>query len=112
MTDSKLDLVFGSLADPSRREILALLREVPELRVGEIAEAFDMSLNGVSKHLKVLERAGVVIRRVEGRNHWIRVNAEALNTALEWLSSHHQRWASRLDRLDNLLNKNVPKKDT
>ena len=87
MTD--LNLIFHSLADPNRREILALLREAREMRVGDIAEAFNMSLNGVSKHLKVLEQAGVVVRRVEGRNHWISVNQEALQAALEWLSEHH-----------------------
>jgi len=103
MTD--LDHVFASLADANRRRILALLRETPELRVGDIAAAFKMSLNGVSKHLKVLERAGVIERRVEGRNHWIRVNKEALRAALEWLSEHHHFWATRLDQLEDLVGK-------
>ena len=100
MTD--LNLVFGSLADPTRREILGLLRESGELRVGDIAEAFAMSLNGVSKHLKVLEQAGVLVRRVEGRNHWIRVNENALQHALEWLSEQHRFWAARRERIGKL----------
>ncbi len=102
---TNLDQVFASLADSHRRQILALLRETPELRVGDIAAAFNMSLNGVSKHLKVLERAGVITRRIEGRNHWIRVNKDALRTALEWLSEHHHFWATRLEQLEDLVGK-------
>ena len=103
MTD--LDLVFGSLADPTRRRILGLLREAGELKVGDIAQAFDMSLNGVSKHLKILERAGVITRRIEGRQHWISPDRRALGEALQWLSEHHEVWAARLERLGELVTK-------
>jgi DNA-binding transcriptional ArsR family regulator len=91
--------VFQALADPARRRIIALLRESGELPVGVVAEAFAMTLNGVSKHVKVLERAGVVRRRVEGRVHWISVDWSALQVAYEFLHAHHHFWSTRLDAL-------------
>jgi DNA-binding transcriptional ArsR family regulator len=97
--EEALSRVFHCLADPSRRRILALLRESSELRVGDIAKAFDMSLNGVSKHLKVLEAAGLVQRRVEGRVHFLRVNWTALQPAYEFLHFYHHFWSERLDGL-------------
>jgi DNA-binding transcriptional ArsR family regulator len=94
-----LDRVFHSLSDPSRRRILALLRESSELSVGDIAKAFDMSLNGVSKHLKVLEASGLLHRRVEGRVHYLRVNWTALQPAYEFLHFYQHVWNERLDGL-------------
>ena len=91
--------MFHALADPARRKIIALLRESGELPVGVVAEAFAMTLNGVSKHVKVLEAAGVVRRRVEGRVHWISVDWEALQVAYEFLHAHHHFWSTRLDAL-------------
>jgi DNA-binding transcriptional ArsR family regulator len=96
---ARLDRVFHSLADPSRRRIIALLREAGEMKVGDIAVAFDMSLNGVSKHLKVLEGAELITRRVEGRVHWLSVNWSSLQPAYEWLHFHHHFWSERLDAL-------------
>jgi DNA-binding transcriptional ArsR family regulator len=96
---ARLDRVFHSLADPSRRRIIALLREAGEMKVGDIAVAFDMSLNGVSKHLKVLEGAELITRRVEGREHWLSVNWSSLQPAYEWLHFHHHFWSERLDAL-------------
>jgi DNA-binding transcriptional ArsR family regulator len=94
-----LDLVFHALADPSRRKVIALLREAGELKVGDLAEAFSMSLNGVSKHLKVLETAGLVRRRVVGREHWIAVGWRALEPARDWLDSQYFFWQRRLEAL-------------
>ena len=103
MVDDKstkdLDGVFHSLSDPSRRRILALLRESSELSVGDIAKAFDMSLNGVSKHLKVLEASGLLLRRVEGRVHYLRVNWAALQPAYKFLHFYQHFWSERLDGL-------------
>lgn len=96
---SDLDRIFHALADPSRRRLIGLLREAGELRVGDLAQAFSMSLNGVSKHLKVLERAGLVTRRVAGREHWLAVDWSALRPAREWLDFHHRFWSDRLDSL-------------
>lgn len=98
------------MADPSRRRILALLRESNELRVGDIANAFDMSLNGVSKHLKVLEAVELVQRRVEGRVHYLSVNWTALQPAYEFLHFYHHFWNERLDGLiDYAATKQTPK---
>jgi len=97
--EDRLDRVFHSLADPARRKILALLRESGELPVGTIGNAFAMSQNGVSKHVKVLEDAGLVRRRVEGRVHWISVDWSALQAAYEFLHAHHHFWSTRLDAL-------------
>jgi DNA-binding transcriptional ArsR family regulator len=97
--DERLDAVFRCLADPSRRKMIALLREAGQLKVGDIAQAFAMTLNGVSKHLKVLEQADLIARRVEGREHWISVNWAGLQPAYEFLHYHHHFWSSRLDAL-------------
>ena len=97
--EARLSRVFHALADPARRRIIALLRESGELPVGVVAEAFSMTLNGVSKHVKVLEAAGVVRRRVDGRVHWISVDWSALQVAYEFLHAHHHFWSTRLDAL-------------
>ena len=97
--EERLSAVFHALADPSRRRIVELLRVSGELKVGDIAQAFKMSLNGVSKHLKVLEAAGLVSRRVEGRAHWLRVQWPALQRPYEWLHFYQHYWSGRLDAL-------------
>ena len=102
-SDARLDRVFGALADSSRRRIIGLLREAGDLKVGDIATVFSMSLNGVSKHLKVLERAGLVLRRVEGREHWLRVDWEGLRDAYQWLHFYRNFWGGRLDSLADYL---------
>ncbi len=107
--DARLDHVFGALADPSRRRIIELLREAGDLKVGDIATVFSMSLNGVSKHLKVLERAGLVLRRIEGREHWLRVDWEGLRHAYQWLHFFRHFWGGRLDSLVDYLQHNNPK---
>jgi DNA-binding transcriptional ArsR family regulator len=91
--------VFHSLADPARRKIIALLRESGELPVGVIGKAFAMTQNGVSKHVKVLEDAGLVRRRVEGRVHWISADWNTLRLAHEFLDAHRHFWSTRLDAL-------------
>ena len=101
--DARLDRVFGALGDPSRRRIIGLLREAGDLKVGDIATVFSMSLNGVSKHLKVLERAGLVLRRIEGREHWLRVDWEGLQEAYQWLHFYRHFWGGRLDSLADYL---------
>jgi DNA-binding transcriptional ArsR family regulator len=109
--EQRLSRVFHALADPARRRIIGLLRESGELPVGVVAEAFSMTLNGVSKHVKVLESAGVVRRRVEGRVHWISVDWNALQVAYEFLHAHHHFWSTRLDALvDYTRTKGHPKK--
>jgi DNA-binding transcriptional ArsR family regulator len=97
-----LDQVYGALADPTRRTILGILAE-GEVNVGSLAERFPISLNGVSKHVKVLERAGLVARTVHGREHRLRLNAEPLREAAIWLEHYRTFWDSRLMALEEFL---------
>ena len=99
MKEQQLNNTFHALADPSRRKIVNLLRESGELKIGDIAKAFEMSLNGVSKHLKVLERAELIHRRIEGREHFISVHWAALQAPYEWLHFFQNYWNDRLDKL-------------
>jgi DNA-binding transcriptional ArsR family regulator len=97
-----LDQVYGALADPTRRAILGILAE-GEVNVGNLAERFPISLNGISKHVKVLERAGLVERTVHGREHRLRLNAEPLHEASKWLEHYRAFWDSRLGALEAFL---------
>ena len=97
-----LDQVYGAIADPTRRTILGVLAE-GEINVGSLAERFPMSLNGVSKHVKVLERAGLIERSVQGREHRLRLNAEPLREASAWLEHYSRFWDTRLQALEAFL---------
>ena len=97
-----LDQVYGAIADPTRRAILGILAE-GEVNVGSLAERFPISLNGVSKHVKVLERAGLVERTVQGREHRLRLNAEPLREASMWLEHYRTFWDTQLAALEALL---------
>lgn len=97
-----LDQVYGALADPTRRAILGILAE-GEANVGTLAERFPISLNAVSKHLKVLERAGLIDRTVQGREHRLRLNAEPLRDASMWLEHYRTFWEDRLAALETYL---------
>jgi DNA-binding transcriptional ArsR family regulator len=97
-----LDQVYDAIADPTRRQILGVLAE-GEVNVGSLAERFPISLNGVSKHVKVLERAGLVERTVRGREHRLRLNAEPLREASMWLEHYRTFWDTRLAALEALL---------
>jgi DNA-binding transcriptional ArsR family regulator len=104
-SENMLDQVYGAIADPTRRAILAALAE-GEANVGSLAQRFPISLNGVSKHVKVLERAGLVERTVQGREHRLRLNAEPLREAVMWLEHYRTFWGARLEALEAfLLNK-------
>ena len=98
----RLDQVYGAIASPTRRAILTVLA-AGEVSVGQLAERFPVSFNAVSKHVKVLERAGLVSRRVRGREHRLRLRPEALREAARWLARQRAFWDSRLDALDALL---------
>jgi DNA-binding transcriptional ArsR family regulator len=97
-----LDQVYGAIADPTRRAILGILAE-GEVNVGTLAERFPISLNGVSKHVKVLERAGLIERSVQGREHRLRLNAEPLREAAKWLEHYRTFWDTRLAALETFL---------
>jgi len=98
----RLSTTFAALADPTRRAILARLAS-GETSVTELAEPFDMSLPAVSKHLKVLERAGLVERGREAQWRPSRIKAGPLKHADDWLEQYRRIWEERFDRLDDYL---------
>jgi DNA-binding transcriptional ArsR family regulator len=97
-----LDHTLTALADPTRRAILGRLAE-GEARVTELADPFAMSLNGVSKHIRVLERAQLVQRRRAGREHFLSLNAGPLDEVAAWLAEQRSLWTARLDALAEIL---------
>jgi DNA-binding transcriptional ArsR family regulator len=97
-----LDQTLMALADPTRRAILQRLSS-GEARVTELAHPFDISLNSVSKHIRILERARLVRRRRAGREHLLSLDPEPLDAAAEWIEAQRALWATRLRALDALL---------
>jgi DNA-binding transcriptional ArsR family regulator len=101
-SEARLSRTFTALADPTRRAILARLKQ-GSLRVTEIAAPFDISLNAVSKHLKLLERARLVRREVRGRDHYCSLDAAPLGEAARWAASYRAFWEARLDAFGEML---------
>jgi len=102
MVDNKsdrLDAVFHALADPTRRAMLRSLAR-QERSVGELAAPFDMTLAAASKHIKVLEGAGLVRREVQGRTHVCRLDARPMHGGMEWIRHYEGFWTARLDALE------------
>lgn len=97
-----LDAVFHALSDPTRRAMLHSLT-CGERNIGELAAPFSMSFAAASKHVRVLEAAGLVRRRVEGRSHVCRLEPSPLLAVDEWLRFYERFWSSRLDLLEGLL---------
>jgi DNA-binding transcriptional ArsR family regulator len=102
MTTASLDHTMMALADPTRRAILKRLSQ-GEALVTELAKPFDMSLNAVSKHILILERAHLVLRRRDGRKHHLSLSPEPLAEAADWIEHYRQFWEMSFDRLDNYL---------
>jgi DNA-binding transcriptional ArsR family regulator len=102
VSSDQLSVTFAALADPTRRAILAYLAK-GEASVTELAEPFEMSLPAISKHLKVLERAGLIVRGREAQWRPCQLNAEALKDVDDWLEQYRQFWEESLDRLDDYL---------
>jgi DNA-binding transcriptional ArsR family regulator len=99
---SRLDATFAALADPTRRAILARLMK-GEASVMELAEPFEMSQPAISKHLQVLERAGLVSRGRDAQRRPVRLEARPLRDATEWLETYRRFWAENFQRLDLVL---------
>jgi len=97
-----LDITFSALSDPTRRAIISKLAN-GDAPIMEVASPFQMSLPAVSKHIRVLEKAGLVVRRKQGRVHYCRLNAKPLRDAAKWLAFYQQFWDARLDSLANFL---------
>ncbi len=112
-TPQNLDAIFAALADPTRRSILTRLAN-GEASVNELAEPFSMSQPAVSKHLKVLEKAGLIERAIDKQRRLARLQAEPMQAAIQWLEEFSKFWSSSFDQLDDLLEelKNTQNKDT
>ena len=104
---SSLDDTLVALADPTRRAILARLAS-GAARVTDIAAPFPISLNSVSKHIRILERADLVRRRKRGREHLLALNPEPIDAAARWIEEQRALWAWRLGELDKVLTKEKP----
>jgi DNA-binding transcriptional ArsR family regulator len=102
MLPDQLSVTFAALADPTRRAILARLMS-SEVSVTELAEPFDMTLPGVTKHLDVLERAGLIVRGREAQWRPCRLQAEPLKAAASWIADYRHVWEHRLAQLDSYL---------
>lgn len=100
--DPRLDRIFFALSDPTRRAIVGHLAAGPRT-VGELAEPFSISAPAVSKHMKILEGAGLISRRVEGRKHHCTLDPQTLGEAQDWLGYYRDFWQTRLDELESFL---------
>ncbi len=107
LNPARLDEIFHALADGTRRAMLLALAEQPA-SVGALAAPFDISLAAASKHVKVLERAGLVHRTVLGRTHLCALDAAPLHAGIEWLRHYEKFWDRRLDALEKLLKAEAP----
>jgi len=103
MTTTELDTTFAALSDPTRRAILARLA-TGEATVTQLAAPFAISLPAISKHLKVLERAGLILRGRDAQRRPCRLRAAPLGDAAEWLGDYRRFWEESFDRLDEYLN--------
>ena len=101
----QLDNTFHAVADPTRRAILKMLSERPA-RVTEIAKSFPYSLNAISKHLKVLEQAGLIRREIKGRDHFCQLDPAPLQEASDWFATYRQFWEERLDAMERFITRN------
>jgi DNA-binding transcriptional ArsR family regulator len=99
MTDDRLDATFAALADPTRRAIVARLA-TGDATVNELAAPFELSLPGISKHLKVLERSGLITRTRQAQFRPCHLETEALDEAVGWIETNRRLWAERFDKLD------------
>jgi DNA-binding transcriptional ArsR family regulator len=99
----QLSLTFAALADPTRRSILARLAEDGEVTVNELAQPFPLSVQAVSKHLKVLERAGLITRGRAAQQRPSRLQGAPLRDMADWLERYREIWEGRLDRLERHL---------
>ena len=104
-----LDRTLTALGDPTRRTILARLA-TGEARVTDLAAPLPMSLNAVSKHVHVLEEAGLVTRRIAGREHWLAFSGEPLGEAAAWIEHYQAFWNAKLDGLGRFLASKRPKR--
>ncbi|MFN8553341.1 MAG: metalloregulator ArsR/SmtB family transcription factor [Candidatus Obscuribacterales bacterium] len=99
----QLDRTFFAISDPTRRAIIGNLAAKGRCSVLELAQPFNMSLPAISKHLKLLENANLITREVKGRVHYLRLRAEPMSEASEWLANYSKFWITQLDSLERFL---------
>jgi DNA-binding transcriptional ArsR family regulator len=104
-SEQNLDGTFAALSHPIRRGIVARLSQ-GDATVSELARPYDVSAPAISKHMRVLEEAGLVVRRKSGREHHCRLDTERMRAAGEWIERYRQQWSDRLDRLEQYLKEN------
>lgn len=102
LTLSPLDLIFQSLADPTRRDILKRVSK-KEMSISDIAKPYALTFAAISKHLKVLEKANLVIKRRQGKEQIVKAAPDALKNASEYLKTYEKLWNNRFDRLEKYL---------
>src|SRR5277367_5453102 len=107
---ARLDGVFNALRDPTRRAILARLTD-SDARVTDVASEFPISLNSISKHIRMLERAGLLRRSIEGRDHVLSLNAAPLAEAQAWIDKYRRFWEGRLAALDHYVTNKKRKRE-
>jgi len=106
-----LSELLKAVSDTTRRSLLTQLSQQGPSRVTDLADYYDMSLNAVSKHIKILEKAGLVTRKTIGRTHWIEANIEQISVVDEWFKELKSIWELRLEKLDEILNSGDAKND-
>jgi DNA-binding transcriptional ArsR family regulator len=104
-SDRRLDLAFGALSHPIRRGILARL-STGEANVAELAKPFKVSAPAITKHMKILEEAGLLSRKKEGRAHRCKLERERMKEAEQWIEAHRKFWNEKLDALEKYLKEN------
>ena len=97
LQEAALDRTFAALAHPTRRAILGRLARGEVASISDLAEPFDVSLVAVSRHVKVLEAAGLISRRKQGRSRWCRFEPEAIDEAGDWIETNRRHWSAQLD---------------
>ncbi len=111
MNENKLSMLLKAVSDVTRRSLLTLLCQQGKTRVTDLARVYDLSLNAVSKHIKVLEKAGLVKRETVGRTHWIMADLTQTTEIEDWFRSLKSIWALRLDSLNELMEEGDKKHD-
>ena len=102
--NNNLSELLKAVSDTTRRALITQLCQQGPSRVTDLATYYDMSLNAVSKHIKTLEKAGLVTRKTIGRTHWIQANLEQISVINEWVKELNSIWELRLEKLNDVLN--------
>ena len=109
--DKILTEVLKAMSDTTRRSLLTQLSQQGPSRVTDLADYYDMSLNAISKHIKVLEKAGLITRNTIGRTHWIEANLKRVNLIENWFIELKSIWELRLEKLDEIIRDGGPQND-